>query len=42
MIAVLIFLLMATYLGGLWFEDNTAGGRAMWWLHTLTLAIFSR
>jgi len=39
-IAALIFILMVTYLGGLWFSENTAGGRWMWWLHTLTLLAF--
>src|SRR5579872_551661 len=39
-IAVLIFVLMVTYLAGLWFEETSLGGRASWWLHTLTLLIF--
>ena len=39
-IAGLIFLLMATYLSGLWFEEGTAGERWSWWLHTLTLLAF--
>jgi Fe-S oxidoreductase len=39
-IALLIFLLMATYLGGLWYGENTAGGRLNWWLHTLVLLLF--
>ncbi len=40
-IALLIFLLMATYLGGLWIGDgSTAGGRACWWLHTAALLVF--
>jgi Fe-S oxidoreductase len=39
-IAGLIFILMATFLGGLYWDDNTAPGLAMWWLHTLTLAAF--
>jgi len=39
-IAALIFILMVTYLGGLYFEEPTAGGKTMWWLHTLALAIF--
>jgi Fe-S oxidoreductase len=39
-IAALIFILMVTYLGGLYFEERTAGGKTMWWLHTLALAIF--
>jgi Fe-S oxidoreductase len=39
-IAGLILALMLTYLGGLYFQDNTTGAIAMWWLHTLALAIF--
>ena len=39
-IAGLIFLLMITYLGGVSFDENTAAGKSMWWLHTLTLAAF--
>src|SRR5579883_2644851 len=39
-IAFLIFALMATYLGGLWAEENTTGGRVCWWLHTLALLAF--
>ena len=40
-IAGLIFVLMITYLGSMWwFDDNTTGGKTMWWLHTLTLAVF--
>jgi len=38
-IALLIFLLMATYLGGLWIGDGAAG-RACWWLHTAVLLAF--
>jgi Fe-S oxidoreductase len=39
-IAGLIFILMVTYLGGLWLGDGTAGGRINWWLHTLALLTF--
>src|SRR5579872_5646541 len=39
-IAVLIFVLMVTYLAGLWYEEGSLGGRASWWLHTLALLIF--
>jgi Fe-S oxidoreductase len=43
-IALLIFLLMATYLSGLWFDskfgDGSMGGGASWWLHTLALLLF--
>jgi len=39
-IALLIFLLMATYLSGLWFAEGTAGARVSWWLHTAALFLF--
>jgi len=39
-IALLIFFLMATWLGGLWLPPVTLAGRAVWWAHTLVLAIF--
>jgi Fe-S oxidoreductase len=39
-IALLIFLLMATWLGGLWLPPVTLAGKAIWWAHTLALAIF--
>jgi len=39
-IAGLIFLLMVTYLGGLWFGEGSGGGRINWWLHTLALMLF--
>jgi Fe-S oxidoreductase len=39
-IAALIFVLMATYLAGLWFEENSTGERVSWWLHTVTLLMF--
>ncbi|MBV9508359.1 MAG: (Fe-S)-binding protein [Acidobacteriia bacterium] len=39
-IAGLIFLLMITYLAGLWFSEGTTGERVSWWLHTLALLIF--
>jgi len=45
-IALLIFALMVTFLGGLWFEENSPAGAAMWWLqtlwwlHTLALLVF--
>src|SRR5713226_1236178 len=39
-IALLIFLLMVTYLATFWFEEDTIGGRINWWLHTLTLLSF--
>ena len=39
-VALLIFLLMATWLGGLWLPPGTVAGKANWWAHTLALAIF--
>ncbi len=39
-IAFLIFALMVTFLGGLYFGEGTTGGRINWWLHTLSLLIF--
>src|ERR1700733_9586429 len=33
-IAGLIFLLMITYLAGLWFSETGAAGHAIWWAHT--------
>jgi Fe-S oxidoreductase len=39
-IAFLIFALMVTFLGGLYFGEGTPGGRINWWLHTLSLLIF--
>jgi Fe-S oxidoreductase len=39
-IAFLIFLLMVTYLGGLWYGEGTLGGRVNWWLHTVALLVF--
>ena len=39
-IALLIFLLMITYLGGLALPEATLGGHAMWWAHTLTILVF--
>ena len=38
-IALLIFLLMATYLAAFFIRDETAL-KALWWAHTLTLLIF--
>jgi len=39
-IALLIFILMATYLATFQLEEGTAAGRVNWWLHTLTLLGF--
>jgi len=39
-IALLIFILMITYLAGLGMDETTTAARANWWLHTLTLLAF--
>ena len=39
-IALLIFVLMVTYLAGLALDEGTVGGRVGWWLHTATLLLF--
>jgi Fe-S oxidoreductase len=39
-IALLIFILMVTYLAGLGMDEGTTAARANWWLHTLTLFAF--
>jgi Fe-S oxidoreductase len=39
-IALLIFLLMATYLGAFFVPEASAAARALWWAHTLTLIAF--
>src|SRR5690348_14211307 len=39
-IAFLIFTLMVTYLGALWVDEASIGGRALWWGHTAALLIF--
>ena len=39
-IAALIFLLMATYMPIWWVSESSAGGHALWWVHTLTLIGF--
>jgi Fe-S oxidoreductase len=39
-IAFLIFTLMITYLAGLWIEEETLAGQAVWWLHTAALLTF--
>jgi len=39
-IAVLIFLLMVTYLAAFRFAEDTVAGRINWWAHTLTLLLF--
>lgn len=39
-IALLIFLLMVTYMAGFHIERGTALGKANWWLHTASLLVF--
>ncbi|MGA9464484.1 MAG: (Fe-S)-binding protein [Terracidiphilus sp.] len=39
-IALLIFLLMATYLAAFFVSDSDPAARWLWWLHTLTLLLF--
>src|SRR5580698_6917275 len=39
-IALLIFILMVTYLAGLGMDEGGPAARANWWLHTLTLLAF--
>jgi Fe-S oxidoreductase len=39
-IAFLIFTLMATYLAGLWMDEESRAGQSVWWLHTMALLIF--
>jgi Fe-S oxidoreductase len=39
-IAGLILVLMATYLGGFYYGPDSAAARPLWWAHTLTLAVF--
>jgi Fe-S oxidoreductase len=39
-IALLIFLLMVTYMPAWWVRENSAAGQMLWWIHTLTLLAF--
>ncbi len=39
-IALLIFLLMVTYMPMWWVPEGSAAGQALWWIHTLTLLAF--
>jgi Fe-S oxidoreductase len=39
-IALLIFVLMVTYLATFWIGEEGAAGKALWWSHTLALLIF--
>jgi Fe-S oxidoreductase len=40
LIALLIFILMVTYMPTWWVADNSNLGHALWWLHTLALLAF--
>src|ERR1700728_350802 len=40
LIALLIFILMITYMPTWWVPEHSAAGQALWWLHTLTLLAF--
>ncbi len=39
-IALLIFMLMTTYLASFFVADASVSARALWWTHTLTLLVF--
>src|SRR3954447_5568812 len=39
-IAMLILTLMLTYLGGVLFGDESPVGQAIWWTHSIALAVF--
>jgi len=39
-IALLIFILMVTYIPSWWVNENSTGGIALWWTHTLALLAF--
>lgn len=39
-IALLIFVLMVTYLATFWIHDTDPGAKPLWWSHTLALLIF--
>jgi Fe-S oxidoreductase len=40
LIALLIFVLMVTYMPMWWVPENSAAGQALWWIHTLTILAF--
>jgi Fe-S oxidoreductase len=40
LIALLIFVLMVTYMPMWWVPENSAAGQALWWVHTLTILAF--
>ncbi len=39
-IALLIFLLMVTYMPMWWVPESSVAGHALWWIHTLTILAF--
>jgi Fe-S oxidoreductase len=39
-IAALILILMVTYLGAFWSVESSPWVKPLWWMHTLTLAVF--
>jgi Fe-S oxidoreductase len=39
-IALLIFMLMITYMPQWWIREDSAAGQTLWWIHTLTLLAF--
>jgi Fe-S oxidoreductase len=39
-IALLIFILMTTYLAAWWLADGNADAKPLWWMHTIALLIF--
>ena len=39
-IALLIFILMISYIGAWWVPESSPGGRILWWVHTLSLLAF--
>jgi Fe-S oxidoreductase len=40
LVALLIFILMITYMPAWWVQEDSAAGQALWWIHTLTLLAF--
>src|SRR4051794_16661069 len=40
LIALLIFILMVTYIPTWWVPEQSVGGQALWWAHTLVLLAF--
>jgi len=40
LIALLIFILMITYMPAWWVSETSPGGHLLWWIHTLTILAF--